>query len=116
MIWTGTSLSGLTFSGNKAQGRWFLDAYGGDGCQFYSHFGRSNAILLLDCLTKVTGIPITRDVAWDPINQDEASPQMTASRSQVKLPSSFCDLGFASFSCFHQKALTLTAILVKVLL
>lgn len=115
MIWTGMSLSGLTFLGNKAQGRWFMDAYGGDGCQFCSHFGRSNAILLFDCLTKVTGIPITRDVAWDPINQDEASPQMTASRSQVKLPSSFCDLGFASFSCFYKKALTLTAILVKVL-
>jgi len=51
----------------------------------------------------VTGIPITRDVAWDPINQDEASPQMTASRSQVKLPSSFCDGGhpvaFDSFLC-----------------
>ena len=104
----GMSLRGLT------QGRWFVDVYGGDGCQFYSYFGRSNSTLLFDCLTKVTGIPITTDAAWDPINQDEASPQITASRSQVKLPSSFCDLGFASFSCLYEKALTLKAILVKV--
>ena len=53
-------------------------------------------------VAEASGIPITAEATWDPINQDDGTsvPVASTARQRVKLPSSFCHLGSGLAGCW----------------